>query len=193
MICVYHIINKETDEVLYVGSTKDYNKRKKDHRNLWYKEKYNHPIYKYIRENDIQYDMKPIKTFDTYNKEELLQEEQEEIEKHINLLNSHNAFGFNIEKNKELTKKYREENRDKLKELNKKWREDNKELLKEKRKKYIEENKYTVKETKKKYYEKNKEQKKEKITCECGSKVRKDGLTQHKKSKKHQTYLENKS
>lgn len=43
---------------------------------------------------------------------------------------------------------------------------------------------------KKKYYEKNKEKIREKITCECGSIFRKDGISKHKKSDKHIKFME---
>lgn len=42
----------------------------------------------------------------------------------------------------------------------------------------------------KQYYQKNKEKKREKIACECGSIVRKYSLTEHKRSKKHQRWVE---
>ena len=45
------------------------------------------------------------------------------------------------------------------------------------------------------YHIKNKEiileKKKEKVTCECGSICRKDGITEHKKSKKHIDFINN--
>jgi DNA invertase Pin-like site-specific DNA recombinase len=40
--------------------------------------------------------------------------------------------------------------------------------------------------------EKKKEEGKKRITCECGSTIRKDGLSKHIKTNKHQNYLKNK-
>ena len=58
-------------------------------------------------------------------------------------------------------------------------------------KEYREDNKEHIKE----YYQKNKEQiseqKKEKITCECGCIIGKNDIARHKKSNKHITLLEN--
>ena len=46
-------------------------------------------------------------------------------------------------------------------------------------------NKENYKEYGKAYYQNNKEKMKEKITCECGSIIRKSNLSPHKKTKKH--------
>ena len=61
------------------------------------------------------------------------------------------------EENKEKLKKYREENKEKAKEYSKKYREGNKEKIKEDKKKYREENKEKLREYNKKYNEENKE------------------------------------
>jgi hypothetical protein len=50
-------------------------------------------------------------------------------------------------------------------------------------------NKEQIKEQSRIYYQENKDKEKEKITCDCGSCVRKGYLSQHYKSKKHQKYL----
>ena len=59
--------------------------------------------------------------------------------------------------------------RESREETTKEYREKNKEKIREKNKK-------------------NKEKIKEKVECGCGSVVRKDGLSQHKRSKKHQNW-----
>ena len=67
-------------------------------------------------------------------------------------------------------KQYREDNKDKIKQ----YREDNKDKIKQ-------------------YYEDNKDKildyKSEKITCECGSVIRKGELSRHKQTKKHLTFI----
>ena len=50
---IYRIINKETQETLYVGSTTNYRKRMTDHKSRCHNPKathYNYPIYQHIRE-----------------------------------------------------------------------------------------------------------------------------------------------
>ena len=58
----------------------------------------------------------------------------------------------------------------------------NKEKLKAKQKIYQNLNKESIKEKRKEYY-------KNKITCECGSIIRKDSKIKHLKSKKHQKFI----
>ncbi len=61
-------------------------------------------------------------------------------------------------------------------------------------KQYYEDNKEIIKEYKKEYYQNNieiiKQKQKEKITCECGCEVKRSNLAEHRKTKKHFTYLE---
>ena len=70
---------------------------------------------------------------------------------------------------------------------------DNKDTIKDYKKQYRIDNQNKIKEKKKQYYNDNKdkinEKKKVKVECECGSVVRKGDLTRHKKSKKHQNYI----
>ena len=65
------------------------------------------------------------------------------------------------------------------------------------KKEWTEDNKEKVKQYKQKYKEKNREQtnkkQKEKITCECGSIIRKNDISTHRRTKKHIKLLEEKS
>lgn len=104
----------------------------------------------------------------------------------------------NKEKIAEKNKKYRENNKEKLTENKKEYYFYNKEKITEKGKKYRENNKEKLAERHKKYRENNKEElnkkKREqgavKVNCECGCVVRRDNLTDHKKTKKHKIRLE---
>lgn len=79
----------------------------------------------------------------------------------------------------------------------KEWVEDNKEKRGEYMttylKQYVVDNNETIKAYKKQYYEKNKEkildEAKVKMECECGSKINKGDLAQHKRTKKHTLFL----
>ena len=100
----------------------------------------------------------------------------------------------NKQKRLEYLKKYRQANIEKISEKEKEYREQNREKISEKNKKYREQNREKMQELQKQYYEANKqkllEKLKEKITCECGSVVRKSDIRRHEKSIKHQKYLE---
>ena len=91
---------------------------------------------------------------------------------------------------RDYLKKYQQT--DKYKEIRKKHRETD--TSKEYHKKYNEQNKVKINENKKKYREKNKdainEKNKAKISCECGSIIRKDSLSKHIQSKKHLKNME---
>lgn len=93
------------------------------------------------------------------------------------------------EEKKENEKEYRLKN----KEHHKQWIEQNKEKIAQHNKKYYEENKEKIIQGNKKWYQKNKkvieEKTKIKITCQCGSVIRKGGLSEHKKSNKHLKYI----
>ena len=69
------------------------------------------------------------------------------------------------------------------------YRDKNKEKLKIKNKVYHLENQEQILEAKADYYQKNKDEinakRKEKIICECGSKIARDTKSRHKKTKKH--------
>ena len=95
----------------------------------------------------------------------------------------------NKDKIAEYKKQYRQDNKDKLAEKYKKYREDNKDKLAEQAKQYRQDNKDKITDCKKEWYEANKdkilERQKQKVICDrCGSEVRKNGLAEHKKSKK---------
>lgn len=75
-------------------------------------------------------------------------------------------------------KEYRILNKDKVLERNKNYRILNKDKISEKRKENYNLNK-----------DKILENKKEKITCECGTELRKNDLARHRKSKKHINFI----
>lgn len=107
---------------------------------------------------------------------------------------------------KEYSKEYREVNRDSLlkkskehyeanKDYYKEYRETNRESILEKKREHYEANRERLAQHFKERYEANKEsiaeKRKEKVRCECGSEVRKCDLPKHKRTKKHQEYIEN--
>jgi len=72
----------------------------------------------------------------------------------------------------------------------KEWYQDNKEKISEKAKEYHQANKERICEKRKQRYQQNKERLSEqKISCACGSVVRKDNIKRHEWTDKHQNYL----
>ena len=73
------------------------------------------------------------------------------------------------------------------------WYENNREIILEKLKQYRNDNREKILEHKKNHYENNKqiilEKAKEKITCECGSIIRKDFMLKHEKTLKHKNFI----
>ena len=97
------------------------------------------------------------------------------------------------EANKENMKQYREDNKERRKQQNKSYREANKDKIKEYKKEYQQKNKEAIGKKWKLYYEANKDvlfqKRKEKITCQCGSTMRKDKMKRHLESDKHIQFL----
>ena len=79
---------------------------------------------------------------------------------------------------KEWTKEYTEQNKKIIKNKAKEYRKINKELISEKAKEHYQNNKELIN-----------ERKKVKMTCECGSIIRKADKSTHYKSLKHKKYL----
>jgi len=203
---VIYIIKHKTDDTkkVYVGSTNDFKKRISQHRkncNNEKNKKYNFKLYQYLRENGgfYMYEIIILECYVCNFKNELYYKEDDYIKIYDNNLNSKRAYLTYEEykkKDNEQHKKYYEEHKEKINEQHKKYYEENKEKVIQKVKKYYEENKEKVIQKVKKYYEENKEiineQRKEKITCECGSIVRKDLIARHRKTLKHIAYIEKK-
>jgi len=184
---IYTIRSKDS---IYVGSTINFISRKNQHKACIYNEnspKYNHKLYKIIRENDGEWSMRPYRAFPCNSKMELTIEE-ERIRCELNANLNMRSCGSGLTE-KEYLIKYRENNKEKISEIGRQYREENKDKIKENKKQYYQENKEKISEQLKQYREENKEkiseQKKEKITCECGSICRKSDLARHKRSKKH--------
>ena len=167
---IYLIKHKTCDDTkkVYVGSTNNLKKRINIHRHDCNNEKsknYNNKLYQYIRENGgfYMYEFIILECYVCNFKYELFCKEDDYIKIYDNNLNQLRAY---------LT---RQEYKKKDNEKHKKYRDENKEK---------ETNRH------KKYYDENKEKRKEKITCECGSIVRKSDIARHCKSKKHIAYIQ---
>ena len=166
----------------YIGSTKNYNQRIKDHIFRATREKYQH-LKLYKRINEITPIFSIIEHIEC-EKEEIFKHEQKYIDEFKPNLNSRKAVedvAHTRYKNKikMRNKVYTDEEREKMNIYKKQWYEKNKNRVKEKE--YYAINKDAI----------NEKRKKIKITCECGSVFIKRCLIQHQKTKKHLKFISN--
>jgi len=162
---IYTIRSKHN---IYVGSTTDFKTRKYHHKGNITNENrntYNIKLYKTIRDNAGEWDMKAHSIFPCNSKLELSIEE-ERVRRLLNAdLNSHSCgTGLAGLTKSDYDKQYLEQNRDEIREYKKQYREQHKEELREKGR--------------------------QKVTCECGCDVAKYNLSRHRKSPKHFLLME---
>jgi predicted GIY-YIG superfamily endonuclease len=171
---------------LYVGHTTDMRKRKWQHKTACNNETDKHHnlnVYQFIRNNGgwDNWDMVEIERFEAIDGNDARKKERYWIEELKATLN--------ITIPTQTKKEYYESHKEIINEKHKNYIKNNFEIIKEYKKEWREENKESILEYHKEWYEKNKEiineNKKEKITCECGSLIRKSDLARHKQSKKH--------
>lgn len=145
----------------YVGSTINFNERKRTHKkgcNNPNSKEYNYRVYKFIRENggfDENWCMILVEKFPCNDRRELETRERHWIELLESKLNC--VIPTRTEKeyrddNKERTKLYLIENKEHIKEQKKQWRLNNLDKIKEQKKIYRADNADKIKEYSKKYY-----------------------------------------
>ena len=200
---IYKVVCDETNLTYYGSTVQPLSKRLHQHKN-----NRNLCMTKNMKNMKIFL----VETFPCNTKEELHSRERFYVEqnpccnKKIPLRTQKEYKDQNKDKIKEINKEYREANKEKRKKYDKEYRDQNKYKIKEYRdankdklkeyyNEYWEANKEKLKEKMKEYtkeYKKtNKEKLKEKITCECGSVVRKSDKARHLKSQKHIDYISN--
>jgi hypothetical protein len=158
---IYKIEHLEQPELLYVGSTTEFIKRKCKHKSCCNNEKdkyYNLKLYKMIRNNGGWdcFKIMVVKEYPCLNKIELLIEEDKQMKELKSSLNQMKAHRTD-EELKEQKKEYYEAKKEIIKEQAKEYYEANK----EKKKEYQEANKTKIKEYKEANKTKIKEQQKE--------------------------------
>ena len=176
---IYKIMCKEDKDFIYIGSTilslnKRWNKHKSDYKR-WKegKKKNNISTHEYYDKYNIEnFSIELIKEYKVCDEKHLKVYEQLWINKSkcVNIINSFHITYLS-------QKEYREKNKEVISKKKKKYNEKNKEVISKKNKEYREKNKKVIS-----------KKKKVKITCKCGSIVRKDNLSIHKKTKKHIQY-----
>jgi len=163
---MYKIASKNSElKSCYIGHTINFCERKRSHiRNtITENDKHYHlKHYEIIRQTGgwDEWEMVEIEKFIGKTKLEARIREQELIDEHGANLNSLKAYISEEDRNvlkKQITQKYRDENKELLKEQTKKYKEDHKEIISEQMKKYRAEHKEEIYEKTKEYREKNKE------------------------------------
>jgi hypothetical protein len=207
---IYEIKCKNQDvKECYIGSTTNYKQRMICHKsncNNKNSKNYNYFVYQFIRSNGgwENFDFNILETLCCNNKIELLKKERY----YINL----NEDNLNNRIPSRTIKEYYEDNKNKIIESVKEWNENNKHKIKDYKKDYYKNNKDKIKEKyeknkdkileknkenyknnkdkiKKHYQEKISEKRKIKMSCECGSIVRKADKVRHEKTNKHQRFI----
>lgn len=185
----------------YFGSTiQPLSKRKGGHKSHFIDYKNNKTNYttsfKLFEEDTNNVDIVLVEEFPCENKEQLHKRERfyidnnECVNKRIPSRTSKEYRETNKEKIKEQKKEYIDNNKGKIHEHQKEYYLQNKGKIQERCKQFRELNKEKLNEQHRKYYSNNKENIGQKITCECGLIIRKDGLKDHKRTKKHNDLLE---
>ena len=202
-------INGDCDNLCYVGSTANWDRRINSHKNNCSNKDgkpYNYKLYQTIRAHGGWCEFKMIQIGTA---EQLTHRQAAEIEETYRItlkadMNGRRCFmgGTSKERKKqyridnaEKNKQYRIDNAEQLKEYNKQHYIDNVEQIKEQQKQYRIDNAEKVKERQKKYRIDNKfkisAHKNEKHNCACGGKYTTGCVSRHNKTKKHQTYIKN--
>ena len=176
---IYHIRNIETKNVIYVGSTTNFPQRKRQHKHRYNDTnsvKSNIPLYTFMRDNGgfDCFEIVPKSHLSLNNKIELIIAEQEEIDKHSNLLNCKKSY-----QNDDERKLYKKEY---MKEYNPVYSKEHKENKKMYDKIYNQINYDKIREKKKQYSQQI-------VVCECGCKISQGNLSHHRKTKKHQVRM----
>ena len=120
--CIIYTIRTPTG--LYVGSTCNFTNRKYNHNINIHNErdkKYNYKLYKNIRENNDEWEMKPYSVFPCKNKMEMNVEE-ERVRRELNAdLNMRLCCGQNKQRKKDREKQYYQENKEKIDEYQRQY------------------------------------------------------------------------
>ena len=163
--CIYKIQHIDKEDLVYVGHTTNFTKRKCQHKYICKSEndsKYNLKIYQMIRENGgfDMFRMIEIEKYPCNDKREAEKRECEVMKKLKASLNTMNSYVSNEEKKesrKEYEKRNKEKNQGRLKDYNNNYYQNNKSRIKENVKIYSEINKGKIIEYQKEYIEKKKE------------------------------------
>ena len=180
--CIYKIEHLEDENLVYVGHTTCWDKRKSYHKSTCNNEKgkkFNLKVYQMIRENGgwDMFRMIEVEKYSCNDKREAEKRECEVMKELKSNMNTIKSF-LSDEEKKDYKKKMRKEHYERYKsvilENEKTFRQNNKEFMQEKKKRYYEKNKVKILENQRL-----------KVECECGCEVSKQHLKRHQKTMLH--------
>ena len=207
---IYKLINNESSEILYVGSTCDTLPKRLGGHKTKSKQYPNRKVYKNIMEKGGWDNVRIvlIEKWPCDERIDLLKRERYWIENCNSFNITTNIPSRSVEEyrndykeelrdkkrqytlqNKEIiadrNKQYRQNNKDKIRDKKGDYYEKNKEIIADINKKYRQNNKEKIANKRKQYYQENKEKIYKKITCpRCSSIITKQNLPKHQKTKK---------
>ena len=195
---IYKIYSKTLNNCYYGSTVQSLNERLSKHIYEFKKQKgkCSELVLKY---ND--YEMILVELFPCTSKKQLLEREGY-YQRNFKCVNKQIAgrtkkewYEYHKEELKIKNKQYYENHKEEIKIKQKKYCDDHNEEIKIKRKQYYEDHKKEIKKYNNQYQEKHKEiyneKRKIKITCCCGSVVRKSDIRRHERSEKHLKYINN--
>ena len=135
---IYKIQHHEKLDLIYVGSTTDFTRRKAEHKRLCNNNKHDTKVYKMIRENEgwDAFKMIIIKEFPCESKIELLIEEDKIMIELKTSLNKNRAYITSEDERIDYFKIYRDTNKQKIKENDKAYYQKNRIRIIERCKQY---------------------------------------------------------
>jgi hypothetical protein len=188
LFVIYSILCKTDTGLLYIGSTKDYDKRKNDH--MFASQKNTKKIYELIRSNGgwDNFVMSPIKHFECATRLQAREEEDKYIVEMKATMNSIRAV-MCPQRVKEYRAEYKKQNADHIHADAKRYYQEHK----DERKVYRDSISEDQKEYKKKWYTEHKEgrheKNKEEYTCACGRVGKITNRARHEKSQFHLDFI----
>ena len=154
---IYKIQHLEKDELVYVGSTTNFTKRKCNHKSDCNINKNKQKVHEMIRENGGWecFNMIIIKEYPCQTKTELLQEEDRVMREFKTRLNTIKPYRTPEEK-KNSDKEYTEKNKEQISKRRKEYYEKNREQKLKQKKEYLEKNKEEINKRRRERYQKKK-------------------------------------
>jgi len=146
--CIYKIEHIEDDNLVYVGHTTNWDKRKSYHKGNCNNKKnkaFNHKLYQMIRDNGNwnMFRMIEIEKYPCNDKREAERRENEVMKKLKANMNTYKSFTTDEER-KEEKKEWRLNNKEKVKEHDSRYYKNNKEKINEKQNQYYENHKEQI-------------------------------------------------
>jgi len=187
MYSIYKIEHRTNPDLVYVGSTKNFNQRKSQHKlNCSLN---NEKVYQMIREHGgwDEFDMVEIKQIECTQLE--AREEEDRIRIELNARMNMRSPVLDIENQKKTIQKYqqahREERNQKSREYQQAHREERNQKSREYQQAHREERNQKSREYRQEHREELLQKNKEPYTCECGSQITRSGKTMHLRTQKH--------